>query len=93
MSLEPAVFADPDTTNTHTATINWGDGSPVEPGIVGEPFGTPVSTAGSIAEISPPTSVALGELESDTEIRLLREQENVTLTSPLLVDITSSGTI
>ncbi len=47
VSLAPATFNDLGTLDTHTATINWGDGNPLEAGIVTEtPFGPPGSTAG-----------------------------------------------
>ena len=35
-----ATFADPDTADLHTATINWGDGSPLQAGSVSETAGT-----------------------------------------------------
>ncbi len=39
VSLEPATFADPGTADTHTATIDWGDGT-VESGTVDQGAGT-----------------------------------------------------
>jgi PKD repeat protein len=48
LSLDPAVFNDLGTLDTHTATIDWGDGSPLEAGIVREtPSGPPGSTDGA----------------------------------------------
>ena len=48
VSLAPATFNDLGTLDTHTATINWGDGTATEAGVVGEtPFGPPGSTAGA----------------------------------------------
>jgi len=45
--LDPATFNDLGTLDTHTATIDWGDGTAVEAGTVTEsPFGPPGSTAG-----------------------------------------------
>jgi hypothetical protein len=42
-----AGFNDPGTLDTHTATIEWGDGSAPDVGVVTEtPFGPPGSTAG-----------------------------------------------
>ncbi|MFN0040815.1 MAG: LamG-like jellyroll fold domain-containing protein, partial [Burkholderiales bacterium] len=42
-----ALFNDPGTLDTHTAMIDWGDGTPVGIGLVGEqPFGPPGSTDG-----------------------------------------------
>jgi hypothetical protein len=35
-SLNPTTFGDVGVDDTHTATINWGDGSPTEAGIVNE---------------------------------------------------------
>jgi len=47
VSLAPATFNDLGTLDTHTATIDWGDGTSTEAGIVTEtPFGPPGSTAG-----------------------------------------------
>ncbi len=37
--LDPATFTDVDTNDSHTATINWGDGSPTEPGAVNQSSG------------------------------------------------------
>ncbi len=53
VSLPPATFNDKGTLDTHTATIDWGDGTPVEAGIVNEsPFGPPGSTAGANGSVS-----------------------------------------
>lgn len=46
--LPPAIFTDTDTLDTHTATVNWGDGTPVETGTVVETPRTQ-NTAASIA--------------------------------------------
>jgi len=40
VTLDPATFGDPGTADTHTATIEWGDGSPSEAGIVTESDGS-----------------------------------------------------
>ncbi len=46
--LAPATFNDKGTLDTHTATVNWGDGTTTEAGVVTEsPFGPPGSTAGA----------------------------------------------
>jgi hypothetical protein len=46
-------FNDKGTLDTHTATINWGDGAPAEAGLVSEtPFGPPGSTAGADGTVS-----------------------------------------
>src|SRR5439155_962289 len=48
VSLAPATFHDQGTRDTHPATIDWGDGSPVMAGTVTEtPFGPPGSTSGA----------------------------------------------
>lgn len=47
VSLSPATFSDKGTADTHTATIDWGDGSAIDAGVVAEtPFGPPGSVAG-----------------------------------------------
>jgi hypothetical protein len=46
-TLPPLSFNDPGTLDTHTAEIDWGDGTSPEPGIVTEsPFGPPGDPAG-----------------------------------------------
>jgi hypothetical protein len=46
-------FGDAGTLDTHTATVNWGDGTPTEPATVTEsPFGPPGSTAGMAGTLS-----------------------------------------
>jgi PKD repeat protein len=53
VSLDPATFNDKGTLDTHTATIDWGDGSVVDIGTVNEsPFGPPGSTAGMDGTVS-----------------------------------------
>ena len=48
LTLDPATFNDKGTLDTHTTTVDWGDGSPLEAGVVSEsPFGPPGSTAGA----------------------------------------------
>jgi VCBS repeat-containing protein len=45
--LEAVTFVDPGTLDTHSATIDWGDGTPVEIAAIAEaPFGPPGSTTG-----------------------------------------------
>ncbi len=52
-SLAPATFVDPGTLDTHTATVDWGDGSTVEAATVSEaPSGPPGSTSGANGAIS-----------------------------------------
>lgn len=51
--LDSAKFNDPGTADTHSATINWGDGTPTEIGTVAEsPFGPPGSTDGANGTVS-----------------------------------------
>jgi hypothetical protein len=53
VSLSPATFNDKGTSDTHTATIDWGDGTGVEAAVVAEiPFGPPGSTAGADGTVS-----------------------------------------
>jgi hypothetical protein len=47
---------------------------------------------GDVAEIDPPSSVKLTDLESNTEIRAFNEQQNVTLDNDLSVNITEAKT-
>lgn len=51
-----------------------------------------VATTGSIVHIAPPPSVSIQELESNTEMFAFDEQQNVTLSDPVNVDITVPGT-
>jgi hypothetical protein len=46
VTLAPATLTDVGTLDTHTATINWGDGTPTEPGVVTQGAGSG-SVAGS----------------------------------------------
>jgi 6-phosphogluconolactonase (cycloisomerase 2 family)/Ca2+-binding RTX toxin-like protein len=53
LSLAPAVFNDPGTADTHTATVDWGDGTPPETGTAVEtPFGPPGDAAGADGTVS-----------------------------------------
>ena len=53
VSLAPAKFNDLGTLDTHTATIDWGDETPVENGAVTEvPSVPPGDTAGTDGEVS-----------------------------------------
>ena len=48
-----ADFNDPGTLDTHTATIDWGDGTPTEDATIDEtPFGAPGSTEGLDGTVS-----------------------------------------
>ena len=40
ISLDPATFTDSGSADTHTATINWGDGTPVATGVVAQGAGS-----------------------------------------------------
>jgi hypothetical protein len=51
--LDPATFNDLGTLDTHTAVIDWGDGTEDDPAAVAEsPFGPPGSTAGADGTVS-----------------------------------------
>ena len=53
ISLDPATFNDLGTLDTHTATIDWGDGTAPKPGTVTEsPFGPPGSASGANGTVS-----------------------------------------
>ena len=53
VGLGTVTFSDPGTLDTHTATVNWGDGTSTEPATVTEsPFGPPGSTSGQTGSIS-----------------------------------------
>ncbi len=53
VSLHPATFNDLGTLDTHTATIDWGDGSAVQSGVVSEStFGPPGASAGAHGTIA-----------------------------------------
>jgi hypothetical protein len=53
VSLGPSTFNDKGTLDTHTATVDWGDGTAVETGVVSEaPFGPPGDTAGASGTVS-----------------------------------------
>jgi hypothetical protein len=53
LTLDPSSFHDQGTADSHTATINWGDGSTTDAGVVTEsPFGPPGSIFGTDGAIS-----------------------------------------
>ena len=53
VSLDPATFNDLGTLDTHTATIDWGDGTATEAGAVSEsPFGPPGDVPGANGTVS-----------------------------------------
>ena len=53
VGLGPVTFSDPGTLDTHTATVNWGDGTSTEAATVTEsPFGPPGSTSGQTGSIA-----------------------------------------
>ncbi len=52
ISLDPASFSDAGTADTHTATIDWGDGSALAVGSVSEsPSGPPGSTTPAVGTV------------------------------------------
>jgi hypothetical protein len=44
INLAPAAFTDAGPNDTHTATIDWGDGTPIQPGVVTETAGSGTGT-------------------------------------------------
>ena len=53
VSLAPATFSDPGTLDTHTATVDWGDGTgPASAAVSESPFGPPGSNAGASGSVS-----------------------------------------
>src|SRR5206468_2308405 len=53
VSLAPSTFHDQGTADTHTATIDWGDGSALDMGVVLEhSFGPPGSISGADGTVS-----------------------------------------
>src|SRR5207247_352055 len=53
VSLSNASFHDAGTADRHTAKIDWGDGTPVQPGDVSEsPFGPPGLPSGASGSIA-----------------------------------------
>ena len=53
VSLAPSTFNDPGTLDSHTATIDWGDGTGKDTAVVSEsPFGPPGSTSGADGTVS-----------------------------------------
>lgn len=53
VALAPATFNDPGTLDTHTATVDWGDGSALESATVTEaPFGPPGLVSGASGTVA-----------------------------------------
>nr|MBC8281027.1 PKD domain-containing protein [Chloroflexota bacterium] len=53
VSLNPADFHDQGSADTHTATIDWGDGEPIDDGVVTEtPSGPPGSVTGADGNVA-----------------------------------------
>ncbi|MBI5284542.1 MAG: hypothetical protein HY874_05555 [Chloroflexi bacterium] len=53
VSLAPATFSDQGTLDTHTATVDWGDGTGPAAATVSEsPFGPPGSSSGAAGSVS-----------------------------------------
>jgi cysteine-rich repeat protein len=55
-------------------------------------FAAIVGTTGDIVEVTPPSSVLLGAVESNTQVIVFQEQGQLQLTSNIDVDISSPGT-
>lgn len=60
--------------------------------LAGTASATIIATSGQMVKIAPPPSVLFGALQSDTTMFAFDEQQNVTLSQPLSLDITSPGT-
>jgi len=70
LSLDPATFTDPGTADTHTAKIDWGDGSLPDVGIVTEPIygvgASPGTVSGShVYDTSGPYTVTVTVKDDD----------------------------
>ncbi len=84
VSLDPATFTDAGVLDIHTATIDWGDGSPVEAGVVAETGGSGTVSGshdyatGGIYTITVTVRDADGGVGSDTLV--------VTVNTPPAVD-------
>jgi hypothetical protein len=52
-----------------------------------------IATTGNVSQIAPPASVALGTLESNTEVRLFAERIAQLLSQALTVDVTQPGLV
>lgn len=50
LALDDTSFKDPGVLDTHTATVDWGDGTPIEPAAVAEELGEGIVTAGHAYE-------------------------------------------
>ena len=62
VNLDPATFNDLGTLDTHTATIDWGDGTPVEAGV------NQTVDEGYVVSLDPATFNDLGTLDTHTAI-------------------------
>jgi Ca2+-binding RTX toxin-like protein len=96
-SLDEATFTDPGAFDDHTATIDWGDGSPVEAGVVtqnrssgGTVTGTHVFAADGNFEIEVCVTDQLGLSDCDT----LTVDARVTPVAPTVtLDLPETATI
>jgi hypothetical protein len=52
-----------------------------------------IATTGDVTQIAPPASVALGALESNTEVRLFAERTALLLSQSVTVDVTQPGLV
>lgn len=74
--------------------ISWLAGPrPVTAGVVPASLNQVFLAGGQAQEISPPPSVAPGELVSTTTIKVFKEHEKFVLRAPVLVDVVGSGAV
>ena len=85
VSLDPATFTDPGTADTHTATIDWGDGTPVEAGTVGAGTvdGSHTYTAAGTYTVTVTVTDDDGGVDSDTFTVTVEAASN---TPPVAID-------
>jgi VCBS repeat-containing protein len=99
-----ASFTDPDTGDTHTASVDWGDGSPVQPLAVSESGGAGTLSASHVYAWDGPFSVTVevcaqrGVCDSDSLVATVQNaapvaaSQSVTVTEDQDIGITLAAT-